>query len=393
MLKKFLCACCLISLPLSLFSNDTAGTILPTGGVVFEKQDGIKMKTEALYIRPGQIEVNYLFKNTTDKDITTQIFFPLPDMPAVEEYLGDEAHDYHFKLWVNGKPKTYQTHWAVIQNNQDITSDVSILFYRLEEVITDRELAQRIQTLPDETRTKLQDKKIIEWGWALDRKNGEIQTWKMPDDAAWQKQISYSWQQTFPARQTIAVRHTYTPTAIYNNEGTPFSSCINRKDEEYQKFIYIPENESKKYWPHLRARNYLEYILTTANNWQGSIESFNLLVESPLKSAGCFDNEEFYAEQYYAVNRHNYTPRGDLSVDFIVKEDISHNYAPKSNPVLYRIDGPANLRDKPNGKITAQLADKTYVWVWPDEKRGKWYPVRQNESVGYTHANNLIKVF
>lgn len=393
MLKNFLCVCCLISLPLALFPNDTAGTILPTGGVVFEKQDGIKMQTEALYIRPGQIEVNYLFKNTTDKDITTQIFFPLPDMPAVEEYLGDEAHDFKFKLWVNGKPKTYQTHWVVKQNDTDITKDISILFYRPEEVITDQELDRRIQTLPEETRQKLQGKKIIEWGWTLDRAKGEIQTWKMPDNASWQKQISYSWQQTFPARQTIAVRHTYTPTAIYNNEDAPFSSCINRKDEEYQKFIYIPENESKNSWPHLRARNYLEYILTTANNWQGSIESFNLLVESPLKSAGCFDNEEFYAEQYYAVNRHNYTPLGDLSADFIVKKDISHNYAPKSNPGLYRIDGPANLRDKPNGKIIGQLADKTQVWVWPDEKQGKWYPVRQNESVGYTHAKNLIKVF
>ena len=84
-----------------------------------------------------------------------------------------------------------------------------------------------------------------------------------------------------------------------------------------------------------------------------------------------------------------------MSVDFVVKDfrDIPHNYAPKSEPVLYRIDGPANLRDNPNGKIIGQLADKTQVWVWPNEKKGKWYPVRQNESAGYTHAKNLIKVF
>ena len=69
-------------------ANDTAGYVLPTGGVVFEKQDGIKMKTEALYIRPGQIEVNYLFENTTDKDITTQVFFPLPPIAAVADYYG-----------------------------------------------------------------------------------------------------------------------------------------------------------------------------------------------------------------------------------------------------------------------------------------------------------------
>ncbi len=60
-----------VSVSSSVYTNDTAGYVLPTGGVVFEKQNGIKMQTEALYIRPGQIEVNYLFENTTDKDITT----------------------------------------------------------------------------------------------------------------------------------------------------------------------------------------------------------------------------------------------------------------------------------------------------------------------------------
>lgn len=39
---------------MSARANDTAGYVLPTGGVVFEKQDGIKMKTEALYIRRGR---------------------------------------------------------------------------------------------------------------------------------------------------------------------------------------------------------------------------------------------------------------------------------------------------------------------------------------------------
>ena len=76
-MKKIYFLFLLLCISLSARANDTAGYVLPTGGVVFEKQDGIKMKTEALYIRPGQIEVNYLFENTTDKDITTQVFFPL----------------------------------------------------------------------------------------------------------------------------------------------------------------------------------------------------------------------------------------------------------------------------------------------------------------------------
>ena len=84
----------------------------------------------------------------------------------------------NFKLWVNGKAKQYQTHWTVKQNDKDITKDVSILFYRPEEVVSDQQLAKRIQTLPEETRQKLQDKKVIEWDWTLDRDKGEIQNWK-----------------------------------------------------------------------------------------------------------------------------------------------------------------------------------------------------------------------
>ena len=91
-MKKLLFILLICLFCMSARANDTSGTVLPTGGVVFEKQDGIKMKTEALYIRPGQIEVNYLFENTTDKDITTQVFFPLPQMPAVETFpQGEQA--------------------------------------------------------------------------------------------------------------------------------------------------------------------------------------------------------------------------------------------------------------------------------------------------------------
>ena len=393
-MKKLFIALLFVSIfPLSAPANDTTGYVLPTGGVVFEKQDGIKMKVEALYIRPYQIEVNYLFENTTDKNITTQMFFPLPEMPAVEEYLGDKSHDYKFKLWVNGKQKQYQTHWTITQNNKDITKDVSILFYRPEEIITDQELDRRIAMLPEETRKLLQNNNIVAWDYLVDWDKGEFPAWIMDAQAAWQKQISYSWKQTFPAHKTIAVHHTYVPTAIYNNVGLPFSKCINRESEPYKSFAYIPKNENTYSTDHLQARNYLEYILTTANNWQGPIESFNLIVQSPFKSVGCFDGEAFYGKEYYAVNRQNYTPEWDLSAEFLVNGQLNFHHTKENTPVLYRIDGPANLRDKPNGKVIGQLADKTYVWAWPEEKNGKWYPVRQNDLSGYTHQQNLIKVF
>ena len=377
---------------ISARANDTSGTVLPTGGVVFEKQDGIKMQVEALYIRPGQIEVRYLFENTTDKDITTHVFFPLPQMPAVETFpQGDLAHEYEFKLWVNDKPVKYEKNWTILSGETDITPLVPILFYTEEEIISEAELDRRVEMLRPEERQPFIDKNILKYGWILDPDRGEVQAWEMTDD--WQKQLSYSWEQTFPAGKIISVRHTYIPTAMTTNVGTPFSKCIDAESQKYQDFVFIPENERKYSWQHLEAQDYVEYILTTANNWQGPIENFNLLVESPLKSVGCFDGEAFYGGQYFAVNRPHYAPEWDISVDFIAKGDIARPYRPKSEPVLYRVDGPANVRSKPNGKVIGQMENDSYVWVWPDDKKGKWYPILQNDLQGYTHKQNLIKVF
>lgn len=391
MFKYIFCVfCCLIGL--CAYPNDTSGTVLPTGGVVFEKQDGIKMKTEALYIRPGQIEVRYLFENTTDKDITTQVFFPLPQMPAVETFpQGDLAHDYEFKLWVNDKPVKYEKNWTILSGETDITALVPILFYTEEEIISEAELDRRVEMLRLKERQPFIDKNILKYDWIVDPARGEVQAWKMTVD--WQKQLSYSWQQTFPAGKTVSVRHTYVPTAMTANIGIPFSKCIDAESPKYQDFVFIPENERTYSWNHLDAQDYVEYILTTANNWQGPIENFNLLVESPLKSVGCFDGEAFYGGQYFAVNRSHYTPEWDISVDFIAKGDIARPYRPKSEPVLYRVDGPANVRSTPNGNVIDQMENDTYVWVWPKDKKGKWYPVLQNGLQGYTHKQNLIKVF
>ena len=51
------------------------------------------------------------------------------------------------------------------------------------------------------------------------------------------------------------------------------------------------------------------------------------------------------------------------------------------------------MRKEPNGEIVGEMKDGTYVWVWPGKKQGNWYPVLQNNLQGYTHKQNLIKVF
>jgi len=61
------------------YANDSAGTTA-AGGITFTKTPVISMVREELLINPKQVRVSYIFKNNSDKDITTQVFFPIPPL-------------------------------------------------------------------------------------------------------------------------------------------------------------------------------------------------------------------------------------------------------------------------------------------------------------------------
>ena len=82
-MKKIFIALFVSSIFSSLaYANDTTGTILPTGGVVFEKQDGIKMQAEALYIRPYQEKSRQPNQVVCFYVNTTNLTDELPAYPA-----------------------------------------------------------------------------------------------------------------------------------------------------------------------------------------------------------------------------------------------------------------------------------------------------------------------
>ena len=102
-MKKFILfiSCALFG---SIFAvaNDTAGQLLPTGEIRFEKQDGIVLKHEALLLS-DTVTVDYLFENITDKPVETTVFFPIPTIGPVEPYYTEYPHNFEFRVWSNGK--------------------------------------------------------------------------------------------------------------------------------------------------------------------------------------------------------------------------------------------------------------------------------------------------
>ena len=386
-------------------ANDTAGTLLPTGRVVFAKQDGVQMRVEALHIKPGQIEVNYLFENITDKDITTQVFFPTPGQALSNKYVPDEFgpsfHDFDFKLWIDGKEKPYDTALTIhrlfyyndagfyVDEKTDVTEQLMPYlkpFIRGNDIIFPEGFDAFIESLPAETRDRWQREKLVEF-----YKHEEKSWW----GKSLGKGLTFYWTQIFPVGKTVWVRHTYAPTGRSNSIGALEANCFRDYDEDKffqalakQHGVPVPNQNGDIRW---RAYDYLQYILKTANNWSGPIESFNLLIEANRAAFACFEGKPLpVIDRFAAVNRQHFAPSADLELDFINKGAEDYVPAPSPAYALYRVDGPANVRETPGkGKVIGSLKDKTYAWAAPDPLNKDWYLVLQNDISGYTHEGNL----
>ena len=63
----------------SAFANDSIGE-LGTGGIILSRTDAVSMMSENLSIGLDRVTVDYVFKNTTDKDVEALVAFPMPDI-------------------------------------------------------------------------------------------------------------------------------------------------------------------------------------------------------------------------------------------------------------------------------------------------------------------------
>src|ERR1700761_4658661 len=72
-------ALALAALAPAALANDTTAE-LATGGLIFVTTDDIEMRSEELFISTEQVRVTYDFFNKSDKDVTTLVAFPLPEI-------------------------------------------------------------------------------------------------------------------------------------------------------------------------------------------------------------------------------------------------------------------------------------------------------------------------
>lgn len=307
-------------------ANDSSA-YLATGGLVMARNDAIEMRSEDLFVSTAEIRVTYHFLNRTDKDVTTLVAFPLPDIrsPSDEDNFVIPVPDADrnflaFETKVNGQPVAMQ----VEQRAEALGVDRTALLESLGLPIAphDAALPDLLARLPVETRLDLYENGMID-----DPGLQPALPYSSGIQPRWTAHTTYYWKQTFPAGQVIVVEHRYQPSVGGSAQtaiGEPFESAEERRS--YAERFCMDDGFIRAVQK-ARARagsgNFifsearLEYVLVTGANWAGPIGRFTLTVDKGAPenlTSFCMDGVRKIAPTQFRVEKTDFWPERNLQI-------------------------------------------------------------------------------
>lgn len=316
-LRSFCCALGLI--PAIAFANDSTGYI-GVGGIEYLKSPHITMQSEDLFISKNKIRVDYQFKNLSNRDIQETVLFPLP---LFERYYDSDFADTaalirSFTIKVNGKtvkPTTHVRAYFLDMNDEnkktDVTQELKKCGFSDDELMnpwTEKRdndvLEKKLQACTEPTIVKLRHPAYDE------NETSAVSPWAV--------QVVYSWQQNFPAGQTIQVQHQYSPLVggsiqFSGNPEYPFSPAFCVDDAFRRELKKQGKDEHNSY-------SVVDYVLKTGANWAKPIGKFTLTIERDKDElvSLCWDKSlrKISATQFQAV-KYDFLPKDDLSIVFV----------------------------------------------------------------------------
>ncbi len=260
-------AIALLSAARSLRADDGAASIA-AGGIVMVREPRITMQKEVLRISARQVQVDYEFRNDTDKDITTEVAFPIPPYSLRYQQASIKIQSFEdFKLIIDKTPITFKVETKARIKGRDI----SPLLHRLGidiatfgHIDEDTGRSRDIRKLAPAQRSSLV-------------RAGAITSEVDLDEAAWTVEKKYYWSQTFPAHAVVRISHQYTPAL-----GSLNTAAVGLLEQSDVHEPYVKELQSFCIDPILRNTltayakkpdtlvpySYVDFILTTANTWK-----------------------------------------------------------------------------------------------------------------------------
>lgn len=317
--------CVLAGSPAS--ANDSSAE-LATGGLVLEESADIEMRAEDLYVSANAIRVAAHFYNTSAKDVTTVVAFPMPDITIEhpDEVISVPTEDLQnilgFSTKVDGKPVEMRVEQKVYSGGIERTDVLARL-----DVPFAPHLAATNAAL-DRLAPPAKDE-LVKLGLAEIEEFDVGKGMEKHMSARWTLKTTYFWEQTFPAKAELVIEHHYTPsvgasvqTSIGGKEAMKedWFAAYRAKycmDASFLGAVEQAREVAKSDYGAPFSEQRISYILTTGGNWAGPIGAFRLVVDKGDTSSlvsFCGEGVKKIGATEFEMTRSNFTPKSDLNV-------------------------------------------------------------------------------
>ena len=320
----------LLALASSVHANDSSARI-GIGGLELVKNEHVAMVSEDLYVSPQQVRIEYVFRNTSAQDVQTEIAFPLPTINLAEYsnspigIQGSQALNFvDFVVQQDEKQLPVQVQVrAHDQKGQEISAWLEQNQIPLSPINQDYDQwYKQINALPRALQDELERRELM----YFDRDNDNAYP-------LWNIQVTLHWPQRFPAGQEVRLKQSYRPVTgqeFFNTEmlktepSWQTNFCIDKGTEQGLRKQLSQQGADN---PYLLAYS-VEYILTTARNWQGSIGDFRLTVDK-LKPDSiislCLDGLKKTSPTTFEWRAQNYRPQQELRFVVFSRQPLLDN--------------------------------------------------------------------
>jgi hypothetical protein len=304
-------------------ANDSIAN-LETGGLVLIKNTDVEMRSEDLYISDKAVRVKYLFMNTSPKDVTVTVAFPMPDIAWDAAYVNTDipaagANFLAFTTTVDGKPvKAQAEQKAMDQNGVDHTAYLLGIGVPLDNTNV-QATDDALNRLP-----KAQQDAVVKLGLAASPDEGIGVSHKL--SARWTLKTTFFWQQTFPAGRAVIVEHNYTPSVGQSfdfgwgvrSKAHWLDDPADRKDncvDDAFVAAFRKTRPSDSKIPFGEER--IDYVLVTGANWKAPIGDFRMVIDkgNPANLVSfCGTGVRKTGPTTFEVHYTNFTPTSNVSV-------------------------------------------------------------------------------
>lgn len=314
----------LLSMP--AYANDSSAE-MGAGGLVLTKSPDVEMRSEDLYISAALVRVNYVFFNRSQKDVTTLVAFPMPDIKGEGDVphsipTEDPSNLLAFSTLANGRPVAARVEQKVFGESGEYTALLQGMNVPLAPHLEATNIA--LDRLPPSRKAELLRLKLVE--------ETEYDVGKGMEkhlEPRWTLKTTWYWEQTFPAGAETRIEHRYKP-ATGASAGTSLGKRTgdNEQDFRYYQARYCLDGDFMRSIERAAARARMDfgapfteeriaYILKTAANWAGPIASFRLVVDKGAPEnivSFCGSGLRKISPTQFEMRRENFVPDRDLHI-------------------------------------------------------------------------------